>query len=221
MEERGESDYKYYTELLAKDLVALGDNTGKYEQKFCDKVMAIYNHKSKCASAMIVGPAKFKPNERALSSERKAIEHFTYWRERYFRLVNRVRRKTPRDLIYDHAQEIIRLEEVKARRKEKGEYYQSITNRIRYHRERIENLEARITLSDKFQERVIPDGKIYYSNDRIIVEHGSKPTREVIDQIKKHGFRFSPKTKTWVRQFTANAIYEADKLAAQLLRMAL
>lgn len=102
MEKRGEDDFNYYSKLLENDLKTLGENSGRYKEKFCEKVMAIYNHKCKCASAFIVGPAKFKPNERAMSSERRAIEHFTFWRERYFKLVNRVRRQAPIDDIEKH-----------------------------------------------------------------------------------------------------------------------
>lgn len=221
MEERGESDFKYYTELLAKDLELLGENSGKYKEKFESKVMDIYSSKSRTASAFIVGPAKFKVTERANNSERNKIEHFTYWRERYFKLVNRVRKASPSDDIAKHKLEIEKLEAQKAKWKAEGyssrDWRISNTNaNIRYYKKKIEALEARTQLADLFQEIAIPDGMIYFSNDRLVVEHESKPSKEVIEKIKYHGFKYSPKTTTWVRRFTGNAIHSARQLGVKL-----
>lgn len=215
-EERGEYDFNYYSDMLKKDLELLGDNKGKYEQKFCEKVMAIYGAKSRQASAFIVGPAKFKVTHKANESERKHYDHFTKWRERYFKLVNRVRKKSPSEYIEDHKNEILRLEGVKAKRKEEKRCYRNITIRIKYYKDKIEQLGARERLSENFTELIIPEGKIYFSNDRLVVEHTSKPSSEVIALIKKHGFRYSPRTKSWVRQFTGNAVYSAKNLAKAL-----
>lgn len=215
-EERGEYDFNYYSDMLKKDLELLGENKGKYEQKFCEKVMAIYGAKSRQASSMIVGPAKFKVTHKANEAERKHFDHFAKWRERYFKLVNRVRKKSPAEYIEDHKNEISRLEEVKAKRKEEGRCYRNITIRIKYYKDKIEQMEAREKLSENFSEIAIPDGKIYFANDRLVVEHTNKPSSEVISIIKKHGFRYSPKTKSWVRQFTGNAVYSAKQLANKL-----
>lgn len=221
MEERGESDFKYYTELLKKDLEALGENTGKYSDKFQEKVMSIYSAKSRTASSFIVGPAKFKVTERANNSERKHIEHFTYWRERYFKLVNRVRKASPVDDIAKHKLEIEKLEKQKADWKAQGygsrDYRISNTNaNIRYYKKKIEALEARTKLSEIFTETIIPNGKIYFSNDRLVIEHNNKPDKETITLIKGHGFKYSPKTTTWVRQFTGNAVHSARQLVDKL-----
>lgn len=217
MEERGEYDYNYYSKLLENDLKELGENSGKYREKFISKVMAIYSAKSRTASAFIVGPAKFKPTERANNAERKHIEHFQYWRERYFKLVNRVRRRSPEEDIELHKKEIKRLEELKAKRKEeKSGRIQNITIRIRYYRKKIEQLEARSKLSEKFEEISIPNGRIYFSNDRLIIEHNEKPSKETIMIIKEHGFKYSPKTTSWVRQFTGNATHRAIQLSDKL-----
>lgn len=220
-ESRGEWDFNYYSNLLKNDLELLGENTGKYAEKFCDKVMAIYRHKARQASAMIVGPAKFKPNTKAMDSEVKAMEHFSQWRERYFRLVNRVRKVSPSEDIAKHLIEIEKLEALKAKYKAEGyssrDFRISNTNaKIRYYKKKIEALEARIKLQDSFEETVIPNGKVYQANDRIVVEHFDKPSREVIDLVKRHGFRFSPKTKTWVRQFTGNAVHSTRQLIEAL-----
>lgn len=221
MEERGESDFNYYTNMLKNDLELLGENSERYKEKFESKVMDIYGAKSRTASAFIVGPAKFKVTERANNSERRAIEHFTYWRERYFKLVNRVRRSSPSDDITNHKLEIEKLEAQKAHYIAEGyssrDFRISNTNAsIRYYKKKIEALEAREKLSELFQEITIPDGKIYFSNDRLVINHNSKPEKNVIELIKKHGFKYSPKTSTWVRQFTGNAVHSARQLGDRL-----
>ncbi len=221
MEERGESDFKYYSELLEKDLNLLGGNSGKYREKFISKVMSIYSAKSRTASAFIVGPAKFKVTERANNSERKAIEHFTYWRERYFKLVNRVRTKTPEESLKEDKAHLEKLEALKLKWKSEGRKstHFSMSNlsvKIRYYKKKIEGLEAREKLSELFTEIIIPDGRIYFSDNRLVVEHNNKPNAETLTAIKSHGFKYSPKTRTWVRQFTGNAVYYGKQLASKL-----
>lgn len=87
---------------------------------------------------------------------------------------------------------------------------------IRYHKAKIEALQNRIDLSSSFNEISVPDGRIYFANERLIVEHGEKPSSEAIKLIKEHSFRYSPRSKTWVRQFTQNAVYDAQNLAKKL-----
>lgn len=220
-EKRGEYDYKMYSEMLENDLKLLGENSGKYREKFITKVMDIYSSKMRQASWMIVGPANFKVTEKANRAERTKDDHFRHWRERYFKLVNRVRKALPSVDIDKHKLEIERLEALKTRYKAEGygsrDWRISNTNaNIRYYKKKIEALEAREELSNNFQETLIPNGKIYYSDNRLVVEHNEKPEREVIDVIKYHGFKYSPKTKTWVRQFTGNAVHSARQLAERL-----
>lgn len=67
-----------------------------------------------------------------------------------------------------------------------------------------------------FTEIVIPNGRIYFSNDRLVVEHSEKPSKETIELIRSNGFKYSPKTQTWVRQFTGNAVRSGKQLAEKL-----
>jgi hypothetical protein len=206
-------------------MAKLGENSGKYREKFISKVMDIYSAKSRTASAFIVGPAKFKVTEKANRSERNKEEHFQQWRERYFKLVNRVRKASPVDDISKHKAEIEKLEVQKAKWKAEGygarDWRISNTNaNIRYYKKKIEALEAREKLSEQFQETIIPGGKIYFANDRLIVEHDEKPDRDTLDAIRSNGFKYSPRTKTWVRQFTGNAVHSARILAAKLNEVA-
>ena len=66
-EKRGEQDFNYYNNLLEQDLKIVGENNQKYVDKFISKLMLYYSHKSNTASAMIVGPARFKVNHKRLN----------------------------------------------------------------------------------------------------------------------------------------------------------
>lgn len=203
-ERRGEQDFEFYQSQLEQDLVliqSINGSTGSYATKYIDKLMRVYNHKSYIASAMIVGPAKFKANTKRLNWERNAYEDFTRWRERYLRLVQRVARPSIDDAI------------VKAQADAPSA---STAQNKRYHLNKVRELESRKDLADSFEPISILGGSIYYENERLIVKHEDKPSHEVIVKIKKRGFKFSPKTKSWVRQFTHNAVMSAKILAEEL-----
>ena len=53
---------------------------------------------------------------------------------------------------------------------------------------------------------------ICYKDERIRIIHDEKPERSVIDNIKKHGFNWSPFNKAWQRKLTSNAMYVTFKL---------
>ena len=203
-ERRGEQDFEFYQSQLEQDLAlikSINGSAGNYTSKYIDKLMRIYNHKSHTASAMIVGPAKFKTNTKRLNWERNAYEDFTRWRERYLRLVQRVARPSINDAI------------TKAQADASSA---STAQNRRYHLDKVKELESRKDLAESFEPISILGGSIYYENERLIVKHEDKPSPEVIAKIKKRGFKFSPKTKSWVRQFTANAVMSARILAEEL-----
>lgn len=203
-ERRGEQDFEFYQSQLGQDLTliqSINGSAGNYASKYVDKLMRVYNHKSHTASAMIVGPAKFKANTKRLNWERNAYEDFTRWRDRYLRLVQRVARPSINDAI------------TKAQADASSAF--SSENR-RYHLNKVKELESRKDLAESFEPISIHGGRIYYENERLIVKHEDKPSAEVIAKIKKRGFKFSPKTKSWVRQFTHNAVISTKILAEEL-----
>lgn len=123
------------------------------------------------------------------------------------------------DNITSDQEHLAKLEALKAKWKLEGKKSYSMTNlnvKIRYYKKKIEQLEAREKLSEMFKETAIPNGRIYFSNDRLVVEHNSKPDKETIEAVKSHGFKYSPKTQTWVRQFTGNAVHSARQLSTKL-----
>lgn len=253
-EKRGESDFKYYSELLAEDLAALGDNQGNYEEKFIDKVMTIFHRQSRCASPMITGPANFnnRRNGKAWSSRDNAVSEFTHWRDKYFKAVNRERTLSPEEEIDKTVEEIERLEvrrdaykaanKLKTREdrekyleenyqfgeKEKSYFdflnadkfpkfcIDSLTTKIRERNKKLEVMRIRIERKETFQKIEFDGGYVDIENDRVVIKHHEKPSREVIDAIKSYGFRYSPKTVSWVRKHTGNAIYDLKLLLPKI-----
>ena len=193
-ERRGEQDFNHYNALLADDLKIVGESNERYKEKFISKLMLIYSHKSNTASAMIVGPARFKVNHKRLNWERGAYDKFTHWRNRYLKLVQRQPRATIQESI------------------------ERLQNRgSQYARGKVKQLEARQTLADNFESFKLPcGGLVTLENERLVVTHKSKPSLEVLALIKKRGFKYSPRTKTWVRQFTGNALHSLKLLREEL-----
>jgi hypothetical protein len=78
----------------------------------------------------------------------------------------------------------------------------------------LERREAAKESNDASETVEIPGGVIIYDtpSNRINVKHEEKPAREVIDTIKKHGFRWSRRFSTWTRQMTPNAKSSARQL---------
>jgi hypothetical protein len=256
-EERAERDFQYYSELLASDLEALGENKGNYREKFIDKVMAIYHRQSNCVSAMIVGPARFPTRraQKAWDSRDKAENEFIHWRAKYFKAVNRVKTLSPEAEIEEAMAQIERLENKKEMLIELRELFKSgtpeqqselfyeiypnadtftigyilgqkqvpsymttsLTTKIRERKKKIEVMKSRIERKENFEPIIFNGGKIFIENDRVIISHDEKPSREIIDAIKRKGFRWSPKCKNWCRKHTENALYETKLLLNQTL----
>lgn len=51
-----------------------------------------------------------------------------------------------------------------------------------------------------------------YDMDRVQIKHDSKPPYEVIQQLKKAAFKWSPSQGCWQRQLTTNALYSVHQL---------
>ncbi|NLL67027.1 MAG: hypothetical protein GX236_04920 [Clostridiaceae bacterium] len=66
----------------------------------------------------------------------------------------------------------------------------------------------------KSEEKVFDGGKIIYNYNlnRLQILFNQKPDSEIIENLKKHGFRWSPKNRVWQRQLTENAIKAAGSI---------
>ena len=98
-----------------------------------------------------------------------------------------------------------------------GGYCSSLTTKIRERKKKIEAMKQRIENKNNFKDMVFPGGKITIENDRVVIYHDEKPEREIITQIKKSGFRYSPKFTCWVRKHTYNALRDAVYLYKNVL----
>ena len=237
-ERRGEQEHAYYSELLKDDLKLLGENKGNYEIKFIDKVMTYFHRQSNCASAFICGPANFnnRRNQKKWDSRDKAYNDFDHWRTRYFKSVNRVRTLSPEAEIDKAVERLEFLETEKAKpnkwknstrlSNEKLDVSQycsvyNVTTKIRETKKKIQVMKNRIEAKNNQKDVFFKGGKIFIENDRVIITHDEKPEREIIDAIKKNGFRWSPKTGNWCRKHTANARYDANYLLTNVFGGAL
>ena len=272
-EKRGAQDFEYYSEVLASDLLELGENQGNYREKFISKLMDVYHRQSNCTSAFIVGPANYniRRHEKAWNSRDKAQENFDHWRTKYFKAVNRVRTPSPEDEIESAVADIDKLlkfqavaketnklirkykldrdymvgfektDNEKALSKELLELYSydespearvnsilsadcfgnrgyasfeltSISTKVRERKKKIEVMKVRIERKETFEDIKFKGGYATIESDRVVIYHDEKPERETINQIKAHGFRYSPKMVCWCRKHTGNAIYDLNNL---------
>jgi hypothetical protein len=250
-EKRGERLYSDMSQMLASDLAELGEKSGNYAAKF-EARLALYLHrKSRTASAMITGPAKFPfaSNAKKMDSEMRAWDDLMKWRERYIKAVNRERTKSPEEEIDSTLAEIDRmttahallkqcnkLKTIEERRDFLVEHYQSfkgvvrvrvdltdelklehwtltyLNRRIKERQSKLETMRARIERKATFEPIQFEGGSITIEEDRVMIKHDAKPSREVIDAIKARGFRWSPNFTAWVRKHTAQAIYDAQNI---------
>ena len=67
-------------------------------------------------------------------------------------------------------------------------------------------------LDKNFMIQAYSNISIYIENDRVVISHDEKPSRDIIDAIKKNGFRWSPKFGNWCRKHTGNARRDAKYL---------
>lgn len=101
-EERGESDIASYEKELHEDLSAMPEEQReRYKENYIRYFVAMISANSRCASAMITGPARFNTqrNDKALSSYEKSVTAFREWRKRALDAISKAqeRNKTPEE----------------------------------------------------------------------------------------------------------------------------
>lgn len=159
--ERRAKDYvSSYSEMLEKDLIELGDNSGNYKEKFIEKFSMWMNSKSRCISSMITGGSNF-PVRRAQKNnqyERNASDNFYLWRERYFSAVNRQPWKTPEDEIEIAELNLETLTLLQLEMKEINAEIRKLTKKKLTHREIISAL-----LADGYSQEALKNVREDYS----------------------------------------------------------
>jgi len=78
--------------------------------------------------------------------------------------------------------------------------------RIKDTKQKIADLERRITTQDNWEDIHFNGGYITVNDDRVKIFHETKPEQEIRDFLKKSGFRWSPHWVCWCRRLTPNAL---------------
>lgn len=67
------------------------------------------------------------------------------------------------------------------------------------------------------EEKPFTGGKIVHNfeEDRLQLIFDEKPSPEIIQQLKKNGFRWSPRFSSWQRQLTGNAVFATNRLLSE------
>lgn len=261
-EKRAEYYVKAYSEMLEEDLKKLGENTGNYEAKFIERFSDWMHAKSRCISSMITGPANFpvRRAQKANRAEENKYQDFMYWREKYFKAVNRVPTKSPEDEIVHaekklknaiqlqdwlkefnkeirksklntaqddfprlvdylrekeySAQEIKTFVEWRGGKWKIPQFFLTNNNAtIKRLESKLKTMEARIERKNNWEDINFNGGYVTIEDDRVKIYHDEKPEREIIQEIKKSGFRWSPNWKCWCRKHTGNAIWVMKQLS--------
>ena len=89
-------------------------------------------------------------------------------------------------------------------------------NKIKARREKLAVMASRIETKSEWQKIEFNGGYVDIENDRVVIKHDEKPSKEVIDLIKRNGFKYSPKTVSWVRKHTENAIHVVKTILPKL-----
>lgn len=89
-------------------------------------------------------------------------------------------------------------------------------NKIKARREKLQVMASRIETKSEWQKIEFNGGYVDIENDRVVIKHHEKPSKEVIEIIKRNGFKYSPKTVSWVRKHTENAVHTVNKILPKL-----
>lgn len=164
----------------------------RYEKK----LSAWLSAKSRTASPMITGPARFptERNRRALETEHKRLDELCYFEKNARKIAARVLNPpVSNDEAY--------LASLKARLDNtNGGYSRSLL------RDKIERVEQRIRVSSRGDSeiggvRIVRNAEA----QRIQLFYPSKPDDSERAKLKSHGFKWSPRFGAWQRQLTENA----------------
>lgn len=74
-------------------------------------------------------------------------------------------------------------------------------------KEKVQIMLTRIERKNTWKDIQFEGGYITIEDDRLKIYHESKPSQEIINEIKSNGYRWSPHWKCWCRKHTGNAVY--------------
>ena len=254
---RANSYVSEYSEMLEKDLNALGTKQGNYKEKFIAKFSDWMSAKGRCISSMITGGSNFpvRRAQKANDSERNKCDAFYHWRDKYFTAVNRVPTKSPEDdkeaaerkleklvnnqlewkainaairkskitnesellnhlIALDFNASSIKLIDYRGGKFKIPSFYLTNNNAtIKNTKDKIKAMETRIERKMTWEDITFEGGYVTIEDDRLKIFHDEKPTREVIQEIKSNGYRWSPNWACWCRKHTGNAVFGLKHLS--------
>jgi hypothetical protein len=79
--------------------------------------------------------------------------------------------------------------------------------------QKVKVMKVRIERKTDFQDVKFDGGYWTISDDRVKIFHDEKPSKEVIQNLKSNGFRWSPHWKCWCRKHTNNALRVVNQLS--------
>lgn len=83
-------------------------------------------------------------------------------------------------------------------------------------KKRIAELEAQEQRKDKREETALYTYREDTEENRVMFEFDGKPSLEVRNVLKRHGFKWSPRRLAWVRYLNNNGLYAAQEVRKQL-----
>lgn len=161
-----------------------------------------------------------KSPEQELEAAERELNNYSNLQEE-LKEINKVLRKN-KDLDLTSALELLKNEEYSEEALKLISEYDGIipsfalTNRnakIKRLKEKVQIMLSRIARKDTWQDIKFEGGYITISDDRLKIYHDSKPSTEIIQEIKKNGYRWSPNWKCWCRKHTGNAVLSLKNLS--------
>lgn len=89
----------------------------------------------------------------------------------------------------------------------------TISTEIKRLRERAEALRTRIDRKENWEDIEFDGGRISIEDDRLKIFHDQRPEPEIIEQLKRNGFRWSRHWGCWCRKHTGAALIAAKRIA--------
>jgi hypothetical protein len=267
-DKRAESECNFFDEIIAEfeQLGVSEEGKAKFERLFLLSMSA----KSRCASAMITGPAKFpvEKNRRANERERKISDELLAYIDRVRKAIDKQNNpgKYASDAVRsDDENAIDKLKEKLAKLQKAQEQMKACNAIIRDKKEKkVERLAEILGTKERAEALLIPDfckrigfasytltnnnTTIKATQKRIailekaatrktrkleiagvkVVENAEesriqfffdgKPAREIIDLMKRHGFKWSPRRLCWQRLWNENAVFSVTHYIAPALK---
>ncbi len=84
---------------------------------------------------------------------------------------------------------------------------------IKRYKDKVTIMQTRIDRKNAWEDIIFEGGRVTIEDDRVKIYHDEKPEREIIQEIKSSGFRWSPNWQAWVRKHTGNAVYTVKRLS--------